>query len=54
MLTLIIAQALTVVLGVAVLIARRFGQVETYSISTCELPNVAADLGTTGTDRARL
>ena len=54
MLTLIIALALTLVLGLAVLIARRFGQVETYSISTRELPNVAADLGTTDADRARL
>ena len=33
--------------------AGRFGQVETYSISTRELPNVAADLGTPDTDRAR-
>lgn len=35
-----------VALGLAVLLANCFGQVETYSISTRELPNVAADLHT--------
>jgi hypothetical protein len=51
---LITTLILVVVFGLAVLASGRFGQVETYSISTRELPNVAADLGTTDTDSAHL
>ena len=43
--------------GIAVLIGshlvgNRFGTVETHTLSTRELPNVAADLGTHDTDHA--
>ena len=31
----------------------RFGHVETYRISTCELPNVAPPIGAPDTDPAR-
>ena len=48
-----LALLLVVVLGLVVVLAdeysARFGRVEIHTISTRELPNVAADLGTTAT-----
>ena len=55
-LILIAILILVVVFGLIVVLGDHFGDVETCTISTRELPNVAADIGTpdsTASDRDR-